>query len=553
MYARSLIGLWGWGLVCALVWTPVGEAPAQPVGDGETIVGLLNEELTEEIPAEDLPEGATEGTRLINPNLRVAAILNRLDIDGDGLPDNSADTDGDGLPDNWEVGGAEALTGEGETVDRVVYFPAPSPIVPGTPPTPVFSRLAVATSAVDPDTDGDGISDFTEVFGLLFIDEDLDGLLAITEWKDRNGDGLPSPGEWPLSNVGEIPNLVHDFDGFVFTDPTNDDTDGDGKHDGIDNDPLINPRAFGNATVTIVRANLEGDEDLDNDGLGNGMDLGNDLVEGDGDGLVTQTYQEVDNPQSIRRLLDLFRRDLLEVGVVPESQIEDLLGVDWNANGLWRTTDVRDWAIVIDTNGSADTTPPEEYFMVGDHRLYEAQTFEDLADLYNDPDYNRYGGRKRTDVGGIGRGWNDLLKPSGRTNFIPDAHVWAILYAWRMPGFDIDGDGFIGSPNVSSIKPFPYDLDGDGKLEKCVAVLQDGDLVAVIENSKDEDIPFDDRIKVTERSPSEPGATDDGAGLNQLDGSIDSPEWIPALPCGTVGMVSLAATLLGMAVLRIRR
>ncbi|NIP86150.1 MAG: hypothetical protein GTO03_11515, partial [Planctomycetales bacterium] len=63
------------------------------------------------------------------------------------------------------------------------------------------------------------------------------------------------------------------------------------------------------------------------------------------------------------------------------------------------------------------------------HTLYATQTFDQLADLWNeDPDYDPYGGR------GVGLGWHSLLQPSGRTAFIPDPHVWAILYAWRMPG-----------------------------------------------------------------------------------------------------------------------
>jgi hypothetical protein len=162
--------------------------------------------VSEDIPQDELvglnpvfnsPTQITQARRLVDRNLRVANILNRLDIDGDGLPDNAEDTDGDGLPDNWEVGGFEALPVSGEETDRVTFFPSPSPIVPGTPPTPIFSRLAVATSALDPDTDGDGISDFVEVFGLLFVDENLNGLLDANEWNDKNGDGLPAPANGP--------------------------------------------------------------------------------------------------------------------------------------------------------------------------------------------------------------------------------------------------------------------------------------------------------------------------------------------------------------------
>ena len=53
------------------------------------------------------------------------------------------------------MGGFEAITAEGESVDRVVFYPAPSAIVPGTPPTPIFTRLAVGTSALDPELVGE--------------------------------------------------------------------------------------------------------------------------------------------------------------------------------------------------------------------------------------------------------------------------------------------------------------------------------------------------------------------------------------------------------------
>ncbi len=536
MRNRNIIGLWACGLVCALLLLPGTAARAQVT--------------TESIPQDDLPAGVTEGRRLVNPNLQVAAVLNRLDIDGDGLPDNASDTDGDGLPDSWEVGGFEALSTGGATVDRVVFFPSPSPIVPGTPPTPVFSRLAVATSAVNPDSDADGVSDFVEVFGLLFVDENQNGILDAGEWNDKNGDGMPSPGEWPLDNSDPQRSKLHDFDGFVFTDPTNDDTDGDGRSDLEDNDPLINPRAFGNTSATIVRFNLEGDEDLDNDGLGNGMDLGNDLVEGDG-GTVTETFQYVDNPENILDLICLFRRDLFGAGVIPESQIEDLLGADWDANGLWRTTDVREWSIVIDPEDPA-TRPPDEFFMIDGNPLYATQTFEELAAVWNeDPAYQGYGGR------GVGLGWHRLLEPAGPTEFLPDPRVWAVLYAWRMPGFDIDGDGFVGVPNVSSTMAAP----DDGTAAS--AALQNGELVntAPLTGQAANTSPFDDRIPIIETTTTDcdallagdTGQQQVGGGEPVLDGRIEAPDGFPTVPCGSVGLLPLLGTVLGIGRLRSRR
>lgn len=507
----------------------------------------------ETIPDEDLAgvideNQVTNALRLVTPNLAAAAILSQLDIDGDGIPDGSVDTDGDGLPDNWERGGLEALSAGGELIDRVVFFPAPSAIVPGTPPTPIFTRLAVATDALNPDTDGDGISDFVEVFGLMFIDENRNGLLDNFEWEDQNGDGLPSPGELPFDNSGTFfpetgLSLLHDFDGFVFTDPTNPDTDGDGLKDGEDNDPLINPRAFGNTEQIIVRFNAEGNADIDQDGLGNGMDMGNDLVSTDGPGVLD--FQVIDNPANVRDLLELFRGDLVSDGIVPESAIEDLLGTDWDGNGLWRTTDVRSWSLVIDPADPA-SLPPASFFRVGGHNLFATQTFDELADVFNSPTYNGYSDR------GIGLGWQDLLRPSGATPFIPDPRVWAILYSWRMPGFDIDGDGFIGVPNISSATSFrPED---NPNIELATVALRRPSAGArfllsdqvPIASIADNDRPFDDRIEVDTVG----AVVDDGA--PKLDGQIQVPPGFP-FGCGAMGLIPLFGLVLGLVAPRFLR
>jgi len=478
----------------------------------------------------------TRGFKRCEPNLLVASLLSQLDIDNDGLPDGAQDTDGDGLPDNWELGGVEAPSGDDEDFDRIVFFPAPSPVVPGTPPTPIFTRREVATSALNPDTDGDGLTDFIEVFGLMFIDENQNGILEDFEWNDFNNDGLPSPGEFPVDNTGqEIGGFgfLHDFDGFVFTDPTIPDTDGDGINDGNDVDPLINPRAFGVETIERFRAS--DNEDVDKDGLGNGMDLGNDLVPSDGPSIPR--FEVIDNPQNIRDLLGLFRDDLLADGNVPESQIEDLIGADWDGNGLWRTTDVLNWTLAIDSSGSDPTPLPGPQFVLEDHNFFAEQTTENLNTLTDDQSYNGYGDR------GIGLGWQEFLLPSGPSIFLPDRErrVWAILYSWRVPGFDIDGDGFIGVPSTSFTRQVDVTFTDTGGTERTESVpsiwmvQQNGRFIirgaGIVEDETDLDtnrrLETDDRITIVPEELEE--FETDAPGL---DGVITAPENFPCLPCG---------------------
>ena len=537
--------------------------------DLPTLFGFIRNQCNGSLAVE-----GTTGRKLVTPNLRVAAFLSRLDIDGDGVPDNAPDTDGDGLPDNWEIGGFEALTAGGEALDRAVFYPAPSAIVPGTPPTPIFTRLAVATSALNPDTDGDGLSDFVEVFGLMFIDENRNGILDANEWADLNGDGLPSPGEYPLDNSGfsfsrengTRVELLHDFDGFVFTDPTNPDTDGDGILDGEDNDPLINPRAFGNVGQIIVRFSATENDDIDKDGLGNGMDLGNDLVSTDELVGTLPDFQVIDNPQNITDLLQLFRPDLLGEEVVPEAQIEDLLGADWDGNGLWRTTDIRDWSLITDFELSPPDTalefrlePGIEFRLdqndPGSHRFFAPQTFADIQAVLDDPNYSAYGSSPAAP--GIGMGWQQVLKPSGpagATQFIPDVRVWAILYSWRVPGFDIDGDGFVGAPNVSSTVVARVDADGEPiasvalRADRTTGELKLSSEVVISTAEQNNDRPFDDRISLVAADLAEiedPELT--------IDGIVQAPKGFPALPCGNVGGMIFAAMLLGLAGLRLVR
>lgn len=416
---------------------------------------------------------ATPPAAAQDANVKASRILGMLDINGRGGADRSPDSDGDGLPDSWEVGG---LDPEGSDVP----FPGPEAVVPGTPPQSIFNRRQVRTSATSRDTDGDGLTDFIEVFGLKFIDDNGNGLLDdatvrdgngniqfngdgtpqratdgdgndIGEWFDFNQDGMPSIGEFPATN-SLVPGATaqFDFDGFVFTDPTNPDTDGDGLNDREDNDPLINPSSFGDVRDIQffpcgTTGDLASDIDCDNDGLGNGMDLGNDVD------------RIIDNPSDLRRVLEVFRPDLLQGQVevrVPEGLIEDLLGADWNGDGLFRLTDIQNptFGLVANPTLSAANI---DLFRIEDPddvdqtiALGFAITAFPLA--FDRDDYYRFDERG---TGGVNAplAFQEFLVPAGRDDnvFLPDPRIWTVLYSWRLPGFDVDGNGFVGFDGAS--------------------------------------------------------------------------------------------------------
>ncbi len=489
-----------------------------------------------------------------------ARVLRMFDIDNDGQADQSIDSDGDGLPDNWEVGGLDIG-------DTDVPFSAPTAIVPGSPPTTIFNRRAVRTRADSADTDGDGLSDFIEVFGLKFIDDNGNGILddatardgngnpifdsngvavrrtdangnPIGEWFDFNADGMPSIGEYPARNELQAGGTA-DFDGFIFTDPTVADTDGDGINDRQDRDPLVNPRAFGQASA-FFGLNL-GEQDGDNDGLGDGMDLGND------------NSRIVDNPNDLIRVIQLFRGDLFDVFGqqvrVPEALIEDLLQADWNGDGLFGLTDTRNarFGFVPGVNDAQNPVRRSEQAI--DDGLYPWAV--GTTDLFRIPDpddpdeqvvlgfaetafptaFNRF---TYFDFENRGPGnvkpplplQEQLLPSRAQENiFLPDARVWTVLYAWRMPGFDIDGNGFIG-------------FDGGSVRDQTITVNGNANFDSDAQNA-----------------PSTEILVSQTTGIGGLDGQIDVdlPEGCGMGACGALNASTLALTLAGIVGMRGRR
>lgn len=502
-------------------------------------------------------------------NGRAARALGQFDLDRDDTADTQ-DSDADGLPDTWELGGLDV---QGAS-DSSVPFARPSPVVPGTAATPLFSREQVRTGAGAFDTDGDGLSDFVEVFGLKFIDDNGNGILDdacarnadgsiqfeadgvtprrltcaclragtcfrldnlgqivqtlpndcngiddnLGEWFDINGDGLPSIGEFPA--VNKLCADCFDYDGFVFIDPGNPDTDGDGLLDGADNDPLVNPRAFGQNQQHFTRGNST-DFDEDNDGLGNGMDLGNDLI------------GRIDNPTDLIRVITLFRNDLRRgaggTGVLPDNQVrvpeglmEDLLGADWNGDGLFRVTDVRDphfGVALVDATG--DGVP--DFPALQTTEVLQASVFSfdangdgvvSSADFVATPfpDFSNTtyfdSGRRGQNGTHVPLPYQELLLNGAANNpFLPDLRIWTVLYAWRMPGFDIDGNGYIGYDSRSNTNP----------------VLING-----ISGSSN-------------RAASDLLISADSSSL-ALDGQIEAPGSCGAGACGALGLTSLLLT-----------
>jgi hypothetical protein len=439
---------------------------------------------------------ALPAAALAQPNIKVSRILGMFDIDGGGVPDQSPDSDGDGLPDSWESGGLDLLNTD-------VPFSAPQAIVPGTPPVSLFSRRPVRTSASSFDSDGDGLSDFIEVFGLAFIDDNHNGILddacardaagnvllnadgspvrltcdclsagtcfrlnelnvlvsnapecasdaqaLIGEWFDFNGDGMPSIGEFPaVNNIVTGGGQSFDYDGFIFTDPTNPDTDGDGLPDGVDNDPLVNPRSFGidSDFFPSGTGDLASDRDKDNDGLGNGMDLGNDVD------------QNIDNPSDLNLVIELIRADLLASGAdrVPEGLLEDLLAADWNGDGVFRLADIQSPHFGINGapfplfGGGIDLFKIENPDNPAGPPIPLGYANRRFPAGFTGNTYFTAGNRDPAIVPVLP--YQELLRPIGRKDnaFLPDPRIWTVLYAWRMPGVDVDGNGFIGYDSAS--------------------------------------------------------------------------------------------------------
>ena len=249
------------------------------------------------------------------------------DSDGDSLTDanelfqigtwpGNIDTDSDGLNDSYEL--------------KIGTVPTVSD-TDGDGLNDGYELLNLMTNPKVNDTDGDGLSDgweaeYNDALGVeptdaasdveLAFDEDSDGLNLLEEGKantdptsnDTDGDGLPDGWEVRYENVegvnpvlmaddtelaldGENDGLNLSEEGKANTDPTSNDTDGDGLSDGWEVEYKNIPGVDPTVAASDVELALDGDgdglnlseefrvntdptsNDTDGDGLGDGWEL----------------------------------------------------------------------------------------------------------------------------------------------------------------------------------------------------------------------------------------------------------------------------------------
>ncbi len=245
--------------------------------------------------------------------------INDLDERIIGTDPTLADTDGDGIDDREERDGAGVLIGFGPT------------------------------SPIDVDTDDDGLNDGDEASGL----GPLNGRPTDPNSRDTDGDGLQDGLE--VGVIGPLPafatdpmgipvsgtnptRLTVDTDPESTTDPTNEDTDGDGLNDGAE-DTNRDGEAVSSLGGTGSRGVGETDParaDTDNDGLSDGAET------------FTHRTDPLDTDTDDGGVIDGIEADF---GFDPLDGSDDVAIVDTDSDGL---PDVAETALGSDPN-DADT------------------------------------------------------------------------------------------------------------------------------------------------------------------------------------------------------
>jgi hypothetical protein len=113
--------------------------------------------------------------------------------------------------------------------------------------------------------------------------------------------------------------------------------------------------------------------------------------------------------------------------------------------------------------------------------------------------------------------FQEALVPAGREDnvFLPDPRIWTVLYSWRVPGFDADGNGFIGFDGAS----FSGQIVINGAVLSGSALRDQG-------NAPSSEHRISDAVT--------------GGGSNELDGQVTAS-------CGALGFGLVSLTGFGIA------
>ncbi|WP_165749778.1 gliding motility-associated C-terminal domain-containing protein [Cellulophaga sp. Z1A5H] len=225
-------------------------------GDGaiDIITDIDNDGLADVVDNDttDGPEGSAPCTPQ-NGCVQVNSTSNVFDTDGDGTTDDSGDFDGDGILNAYDLDSDNDGILDTVEAQTTSGFIAPGAIDPLTGIPAVGSD----TDGIDPiDTDGDGNPDY------LDLDADNDG---ITDTLEAGGEDIDGDGA---------------IDGFV-------DADGNGVADSVDTTPLPDEDSDNDGILDRL------DLDSDNDGITDTTEAGG--MDGDGDGIIDTFMTDTDN------------------------------------------------------------------------------------------------------------------------------------------------------------------------------------------------------------------------------------------------------------------
>lgn len=374
------------------------------------------------------------------------------DTDGDGILDGEEivgtygyvtdpsckDTDGDGLDDGWEIENGFNPREQDADLD---------------PDKDGLSNYEEYLNGSDPnnnDTDNDGILDGEEAnwtggedgFVTNATNNDTDGDYIPDKWEVDNGlnptidDSYEDPDNDFLVNIEEYKNQI-DYDGINFTDPWNEDTDGDGIKDG---------------TETKVFFTDPTTNDTDRDGMPDGWETGYGLdpliddrnLDYDQDGYDFDSNGTIYGEENFTNLEEYLN------GTKPNNKDtdNDLMFDGWEVWYEFNPNDNRDADLDFDNDG----------FDYDNNGLNQTEKFTNLEEFLNDTNPIS----SDTDNDSMPDGWEayyDLDPNRNDTDEDPDND-----------SYDADYNGTIEvNEKFSNIREYEYgtdpknpDTDGDG-------------------------------------------------------------------------------------------